>query len=78
MIVVKSKQYEETVSVYIENLSNVKVGDEVKATGSMMRKFTEYMVATDVENTKNKLGMHFFRYQDLILKKIEKLKGSTY
>ncbi|HHT7156426.1 ATP F0F1 synthase subunit alpha [Bacillus thuringiensis serovar andalousiensis] len=57
VIVVKSKQYEETVSVYIENLSNVKVGDEVKATGSMMRNFTEYMVATDVENTKNKLGM---------------------
>ncbi|OTW86286.1 hypothetical protein H0242_29560 (plasmid) [Bacillus thuringiensis serovar sumiyoshiensis] len=58
VIVVKSKQYEETVSVYIENLSNVKVGDEVKATGYMMRNFTEYMVATDVENTTNKLGMH--------------------
>ncbi|MEH7542307.1 ATP F0F1 synthase subunit alpha [Bacillus thuringiensis] len=58
VIVVKSKQYEEPVSVYIENLSNVKVGDEVKATGSMMRNFTEYMVATEVENTTNKLGMH--------------------
>ncbi|MGK0536168.1 hypothetical protein [Bacillus sp. 'calajunan'] len=58
VIVVKSKQYEELVSVYIENLSNVKVGDEVKATGSMMRNFTEYMVATEVENTTNKLGMH--------------------
>ncbi|MED3352953.1 hypothetical protein P4388_31025 [Bacillus thuringiensis] len=58
VIVVKSKQYEETVSVYIENLSNMKVGDEVKATGYMMRNFTEYMVATDVENTTNKLGMH--------------------
>ncbi|UOB81912.1 hypothetical protein MQW34_27495 (plasmid) [Bacillus sp. ZJS3] len=58
VIVVKSKQYEEPVSVYIENLSNVKVGDEVKATGSMMRNFTEYMIATEVENTTNKLGMH--------------------
>ncbi|PEB79490.1 ATP F0F1 synthase subunit alpha [Bacillus nitratireducens] len=58
VMVVKSKQYEEPVSVYIENLSNVKVGDEVKATGSMMRNFTEYMVATEVENTTNKLGMH--------------------
>ncbi|MBS9805937.1 hypothetical protein J4052_23530 [Bacillus toyonensis] len=58
VIVVKSKQYEEPISVYIETLSNVKVGDEVKATGSMMRNFTEYMVATEVENTTNKLGMH--------------------
>lgn len=58
VIVVKSKQYEEPVSVYIDSLSNVKVGDEVKATGSMMRNFTEYMVATTVENTTNKLGMH--------------------
>ncbi|EEM07586.1 hypothetical protein bmyco0003_57590 [Bacillus pseudomycoides] len=58
VIVVKSKQYEEPVSVYIDSLSNVKVGDEVKATGSMMHNFTEYMVATAVENTSNKLGMH--------------------
>lgn len=58
VIVVKSKQYEEPVSVYIQNLSNVKVGDKVKATGSMMRNFTEYMVATEVENTTNKSGMH--------------------
>lgn len=58
VIVVKSKQYEEPVSVYIDLLSNVKVGDEVKATGSMMRNFTEYMVATAIENTTNKLGMH--------------------
>ncbi|ARO57859.1 hypothetical protein [Bacillus cereus] len=58
VIVVKSQQYEESVSVYIDSLSNVKVGDEVKATGSMMRNFTEYMVATAVENTTNKLGMH--------------------
>ena len=36
----------------------MKVGDEVKATGSMMRNFTEYMVATAIENTTNKLGMH--------------------
>ncbi|TKH12152.1 hypothetical protein FC699_16890 [Bacillus wiedmannii] len=58
VIVVKSKQYEEPVSVYIDSLSNVKVGDEVKATGSMMRNFTEYMIATAIENTTNKLGMH--------------------
>ncbi|MBE7149651.1 hypothetical protein FUT12_19085 [Bacillus mycoides] len=58
VIVVKSKQYEEPVSVYIDSFSNVKVGDEVKATGSMMRNFTEYMIATAVENTTNKLGMH--------------------
>ncbi|HDR4764324.1 F0F1 ATP synthase subunit alpha [Bacillus thuringiensis] len=58
VIVVKSQQYEEPVSVYIDSLSNVKVGDEVKATGSMMRNFTEYMVATAVENTTDKLGMH--------------------
>lgn len=58
VIVVKSKQYEEPVSVYIDSLSSVKVGDEVKATGSMMRNFTEYMVATAIENTTNKLGMH--------------------
>ncbi|UNP74507.1 hypothetical protein MN033_14500 [Bacillus nitratireducens] len=58
VIVVKSKQYEEPVSVYINSLSNVKVGDEVKATGSMMRNFTEYMIANTVENTSNKLGMH--------------------
>ncbi|SCC35870.1 Uncharacterized protein BC0861_03680 [Bacillus mobilis] len=54
----KSKQYEEPVSVYMDTFSNVKVGDEVKATGSMMRNFTEYMVATAIENTTNKLGMH--------------------
>ncbi|WP_075309105.1 ATP F0F1 synthase subunit alpha [Bacillus wiedmannii] len=58
VIVVKSKQYEEPVSVYMDTFSNVKVGDEVKATGSMMRNFTEYMVANTVENTSNKLGMH--------------------
>ncbi|QWU45828.1 hypothetical protein [Bacillus sp. NP247] len=58
VIIVKSKQYEEPVSVYIDSLSNVKVGDEVKATGSMMRNFTEYMIANTVENTSNKLGMH--------------------
>ncbi|MBE7105139.1 hypothetical protein FT637_19475 [Bacillus cereus] len=58
VIGVKSKQYEEPVSVYIDSLSNVKVGDEVKATGSMMRNFTEYMIANTVENTSNKLGMH--------------------
>lgn len=58
VIIVKSKQYEEPVSVYMDSLSNVKVGDEVKATGSMMRNFTEYMVATAFENTTNKLGMH--------------------
>ncbi|MGY2614100.1 hypothetical protein [Bacillus pretiosus] len=58
VIVVKSKQYEEPVSVYIDSLSNVKVGDEVKATGSMMRNFTEYMIANTVENTSNKLGIH--------------------
>ncbi|HHT7237852.1 MULTISPECIES: ATP F0F1 synthase subunit alpha [Bacillus cereus group] len=58
VIVVKSKQYEEPVSVYMDSFSNVKVGDEVKATGSMMRNFTEYMIANTVENTSNKLGMH--------------------
>ena len=58
VIVVKSKQYEEPVSVYMDTFSNVKVGDEVKATGSMMRNFTEYMVATAIENTTNKFGMH--------------------
>ncbi|MFB5582018.1 hypothetical protein ETJ91_16305 [Bacillus albus] len=58
VIVVKSKQYEEPVSVYMDTFSNVKVGDEVKATGSMMRNFTEYMVAVAIENTTNKLGMH--------------------
>ncbi|MGG0219879.1 hypothetical protein ABEZ32_27765 [Bacillus mycoides] len=58
VIVVKSKQYEEPVSVYIDSLSNVKVGDEVKATGSMVRNFTEYMIANTIENTSNKLGMH--------------------
>ncbi|HDR4422492.1 TPA: hypothetical protein QCP59_003320 [Bacillus cereus] len=56
--VVKSKQYEEPVSVYMDIFSNVKVGDEVKVTGSMMRNFTEYMIANTVENTSNKLGMH--------------------
>ncbi|PDZ70176.1 ATP F0F1 synthase subunit alpha [Bacillus cereus] len=58
VIVVKSKQYEEPVSVYMDIFSNVKVGDEVKVTGSMMRNFTEYMIANTVENTSNKLGMH--------------------
>ncbi|MGG0301123.1 hypothetical protein ABEY59_11520 [Bacillus albus] len=58
VIVVKSKQYEEPVSVYMDTFSNVKVGDEVKVTGSMMRNFTEYMIANTVENTSNKLGMH--------------------
>ncbi|HDR8180917.1 TPA: hypothetical protein QC116_000243 [Bacillus thuringiensis] len=58
VIVVKSKQYEEPVSVYMDSFSNVKVGDEVKATGSMMRNFTEYMIANTVEKTSNKLGMH--------------------
>ncbi|PGO21444.1 ATP F0F1 synthase subunit alpha [Bacillus cereus] len=58
VIVVKSKQYEEPVSVYVDSLLNVKVGDEVKATGSMMRNFTEYMIANTVENNSNKLGMH--------------------
>ena len=58
VIVVKSKQYEEPVSVYMDTFSNVKVGDEVKGYWIMMRNFTEYMVATAIENTTNKLGMH--------------------
>ncbi|EJS69516.1 MULTISPECIES: F0F1 ATP synthase subunit alpha [Bacillus] len=58
VIVVKSKQYEEPVSIYMDSFSNVKVGDEVKVTGSMMRNFTEYMIANSVENTSHKLGMH--------------------
>ena len=53
--------------MYIDSLSNVKVGDEVKATGSMMRNFTEYMVATAVENTTNKLGMHMKEDGSLIM-----------
>lgn len=58
VFVVKSKQYEEPVSVYMDSLLNVKVGDDVRVTGSMMRNFTEYMIANTVENTSNKLGMH--------------------
>ncbi|MGW6193186.1 hypothetical protein ACWFRC_21275 [Bacillus cereus] len=45
----------------IEKLSNVKVGDEVKMTGSMMLNFTEFMIATEVENTINKLDYSFSR-----------------
>ncbi|MEK5251372.1 hypothetical protein MKX66_28000 [Bacillus sp. FSL R9-9530] len=58
VIVVKSNQFEEPISIYVESLSNVKVGNEVKATGAMMRNFTEYMIANSVENTSFKLGMH--------------------
>ncbi|KWU54918.1 hypothetical protein AWW70_26280 [Bacillus mycoides] len=54
----KSTQFEEPVSIYTDTFSNVKVGDEVRVTGAMMRNFTDYMIANSVENTSYKLGMH--------------------
>ncbi|MBY0134317.1 hypothetical protein H0177_29360 [Bacillus cereus] len=49
VISVESTKYSEPISIYLNSTTNVKVGNHVKATGTMMRNFTEYMVAESVE-----------------------------
>ncbi|PEW66005.1 ATP F0F1 synthase subunit alpha [Bacillus cereus] len=58
LISVESKQYTDPISVYLDSTPTVKVGDQVKVTGTMMRNFTEYMLADSIENKSLTPGMH--------------------
>lgn len=49
VISVESKQDTNSVRVYLNSTPNVKIGDEVKVTGTMMRDFDEYMLADSIE-----------------------------
>ncbi|RAP29746.1 hypothetical protein C2W64_03396 [Brevibacillus laterosporus] len=48
-IYIESTQFDGPIRVEIDFKLNVKLGDQVKATGAMMRSFSEYMLATSVE-----------------------------
>ncbi|MEK0224225.1 hypothetical protein [Bacillus proteolyticus] len=58
VIFVESKQYTDPISINFDSIPNVKIGDQVKVTGTMMRNFTEYMIANSIENKSLTLGMH--------------------
>ncbi|WP_033707528.1 ATP F0F1 synthase subunit alpha [Bacillus mycoides] len=59
VISVESKQYTNPISVYLNSTPNVKIGDQVQVTGTIMVNFTEYMVANSIENISLTPGMHF-------------------
>ncbi|MBE7128475.1 hypothetical protein [Bacillus mycoides] len=59
VISVESKQYTNPISVYLNSTPNVKIGDQVQVTGTIMINFTEYMVANSIENISLTPGMHF-------------------
>ncbi|HHT7240556.1 MULTISPECIES: ATP F0F1 synthase subunit alpha [Bacillus cereus group] len=58
VIFVESKQYTDPISINFDSIPNVKIGDQVKVTGTMMRNFTEYMIANSIENKSLTPGMH--------------------
>ena len=49
VISVETQKYSKPISIYLNSKPNIKIDDYVKATGSMFRNFTEYMIATSVE-----------------------------
>ncbi|MCU5684009.1 hypothetical protein OCF64_19475 [Bacillus wiedmannii] len=58
VISVESTKYSEPISIYLNSTPNVKVGDQIKATGAMMRNFTDYMVAESIEKVKGTDTLH--------------------
>nr|WP_255449977.1 hypothetical protein [Bacillus sp. AR2-1] len=58
VISVESKQYTNSVRVYLNSIPNVKIGDEVKVTGTMMRDFAEYMLANSIEKVQGTDTLH--------------------
>lgn len=45
---VETTKHSNPISIYLNFTSNIKVGDYIKATGSIMRNFNQYMIATSV------------------------------
>ncbi|MGZ9774053.1 hypothetical protein ACXY7N_26230 [Bacillus toyonensis] len=58
VISVESTKYSEPISIYLNSTPNVKVGDQVKATGAMMRNFTDYMIAESIEKVQGTDTLH--------------------
>ncbi|PGB62072.1 ATP F0F1 synthase subunit alpha [Bacillus wiedmannii] len=58
VISVESTKYSEPISIYLNSTPNVKVGDQIKATGAMMRNFTDYMVAESIEKVQGTDTLH--------------------
>ncbi len=52
-IYIESTQFDSPLRVEVDFRPNVKLGDQVKATGAMMRSFSEYMLATSVEKVQD-------------------------
>ncbi|PFZ98879.1 ATP F0F1 synthase subunit alpha [Bacillus wiedmannii] len=62
VISVESTKYSEPISIYLNSTPNVKVGDQIKATGAMMRNFTDYMIAESIEKVQGTDTLHQGRY----------------
>jgi hypothetical protein len=58
VISVESTKYSEPISIYLNSTPNVKVGDQIKATGAMMRNFTDYMIAESIEKIQGTDTLH--------------------
>ncbi|HDX9671327.1 TPA: hypothetical protein ROY24_004448 [Bacillus cereus] len=58
VITVESTKYSEPISIYLNSTPNVKVGDQIKATGAMMRNFTDYMIAESIEKVQGTDTLH--------------------
>ncbi|MFE9080949.1 hypothetical protein [Bacillus mobilis] len=58
VISVESTKYSEPISIYLNSTPNVKVGDQVKATGAIMRNFTDYMIAESIEKVQGTDTLH--------------------
>ncbi|PGD65214.1 ATP F0F1 synthase subunit alpha [Bacillus wiedmannii] len=58
VISVESTKYSEPISIYLNSTPNVKVGDQIKATGVMMRNFTDYMIAESIEKVQGTDTLH--------------------
>ncbi|MFK4415886.1 hypothetical protein ABH961_004445 [Bacillus sp. RC251] len=58
VISVESTKYSEPISIYLNSTPNVKVGDQIKATGAMMRNFTDYMIAESIEKVQGTDTLH--------------------
>ncbi|KAA0817303.1 MULTISPECIES: hypothetical protein [Bacillus cereus group] len=86
VISVESTMYSEPISIYLNSTPNIKVGDQVKATGKMMRNFTEFMVAKSVEKVQGTDTLHQGRYLEHVfayeyeighITKLDKFKYGT-
>ncbi|WIK98727.1 ATP synthase F0F1 subunit alpha (plasmid) [Bacillus bombysepticus] len=83
VISVESAQYSGPISIYLNSTPNVKIGDQVKAIGTVLRNFTDYMVAESVEKIEGTDTLHqgsylehVFAYEYEIghVKKVDKFK----